>query len=113
LKNLRGFGKNYFTLSAITAYSTAKKLRDREVVYSCGGMVKATPRESEDDPPPDELCLEAELPCAQQIKPCHCNCIFKRRAKLAYGIYQFIPRCPYYCTYFAFRRTGVHPPLFA
>jgi hypothetical protein len=23
----------------------------------------------------------------------------------------YIPRCPYYTTYFAFRRTGVHPPF--
>ncbi len=113
MKNLRGFGKNYFTLSAITAYSTAKKLRDREVVYESRRMLKPAPKESEEDPPPDELCPGAELPCLEQTKPCHCDCIFKRRAKLAYGIYLFIPRCPYYCTYFAFRRTGVHPPAFA
>jgi hypothetical protein len=25
----------------------------------------------------------------------------------------FIPRCPYYTTFYAFRRTGVHPPLFS
>ncbi|QFR49432.1 hypothetical protein FJR48_06705 [Sulfurimonas lithotrophica] len=44
-------------------------------------------------------------------KPCHCDCFFKLKTKIALLINIFIPRCPYYTTYFAFRRTGVHPPL--
>ncbi|MDX1808918.1 MAG: hypothetical protein R3331_05220 [Sulfurospirillaceae bacterium] len=45
------------------------------------------------------------------IKPCHCNCIFRLKIRLILLLNIFIPRCPYYCTYFAFRRTGVHPPF--
>ena len=44
------------------------------------------------------------------IKACHCNCYFKLKTRLALLLNHYIPRCPFYCTYFAFRRTGVHPP---
>ena len=44
------------------------------------------------------------------VKACHCNCYFKLKTKLALLLNHYIPRCPFYCTYFAFRRTGVHPP---
>jgi len=43
-------------------------------------------------------------------RPLHCNCYFKRKTRLALLLNHYIPRCPFYCTYFAFRRTGVHPP---
>lgn len=45
------------------------------------------------------------------IKPCHCNFLFKLKTKIALLINHYIPRCPFYTTYFAFRRTGVHPPF--
>jgi len=45
-----------------------------------------------------------------EIKACHCNCFFKLKTKLTLLLNHYIPRCPFYCTYFAFRRTGVHPP---
>ena len=44
-------------------------------------------------------------------KACHCNLVFLRRTRLILALNHFIPRCPYYCTYFAFRRTGIHPPF--
>ncbi|MCF6244630.1 MAG: hypothetical protein L3J43_06300 [Sulfurovum sp.] len=45
------------------------------------------------------------------IKACHCNCYFKRKTRLALQLNHYIPRCPFYTTFYAFRRTGVHPPL--
>jgi hypothetical protein len=36
----------------------------------------------------------------------------EEKLHLAVTLFKFIPRCPYYDTFFAFRRTGVHPPLF-
>ncbi len=50
------------------------------------------------------------VPLLEQ-KPCLCNCFYKRKARLVLLLNHFIPRCPYYNTYFAFRRTGVHPPF--
>ncbi|HFQ61944.1 MAG TPA: hypothetical protein ENK39_06550 [Epsilonproteobacteria bacterium] len=44
------------------------------------------------------------------IKACHCNCYFKLKTKLALLLNHYIPRCPFYTTFYAFRRTGVHPP---
>jgi len=46
-------------------------------------------------------------------RACHCNKIFLRKTKLILALNHFIPRCAYYNPYFAFRRTGTHPPLFA
>ncbi len=46
-------------------------------------------------------------------KACHCNKIFLRKTRLILMLNHFIPRCPYYCTYFAFRRSGIHPPKFS
>jgi len=44
-------------------------------------------------------------------KPCHCNKFFRLKTRLTLLLNHYIPRCPFYCTYFAFRRTGSHPPL--
>ncbi len=40
-----------------------------------------------------------------------CNCYFNYISNIMLHLHHYIPRCPYYTTYFAFRRTGVHPPL--
>lgn len=64
---LKGFGKKYFTFSAILATSVKKA--------------------------------------------CHCNCVYNLKTKLALISYKYIPRCPFYTSYFAFRRSGVHPPF--
>ena len=53
----------------------------------------------------------ADAPLIKTLKACHCNCYFKLKTRLALLLHHYIPRCPFYCTYFAFRRTGVHPPL--
>ena len=37
--------------------------------------------------------------------------VARKFTKLVVSLFKFIPRCPYYTTCFAFRRTGVHPPL--
>lgn len=103
----RGFGKNYFKLSSILAYSTEVKLHSQiqSIESLIDRVVNKSDRESES--PPDILELTNSL---NSDKPCYCNSIFKLKTLLAIGIYEFIPRCPHYCTYFAFRRTGVHPP---
>ena len=108
---LRGFGKNYFTLSSILAHSVAPTLLAQ--VTSARQLLRLhTDKEPlEDGDPPDEL-LEA-VTVLQPVKPCHCNCYYKRKARLVLLLNHFIPRCPFYTTFYAFRRTGVHPPLFS
>ena len=114
MKLLNGFGKKYFTLSSIQAHSVAPKLH--AIVVSCKNhlnkklLISNEIEEIEESPPNlEELISFSHL---VNSKPCHCDCFFKRRTALAVALFKFIPRCPYYTTYFAFRRTGVHPPLF-
>ncbi len=106
---LRGFGKNYFTLSSILAHAVAHKLQ--ALVTSAQTLLRLNnDREPlEDGDPPEELLEEHSV--LQPIKPCHCNCYYKRKARLVLLLNHFIPRCPFYTTFYAFRRTGVHPPL--
>ena len=92
-------------------YSTAQKISDIEVAAKRVSFNNKSSNEpSEESPPGDELLLEL-LPCLSSNKPCHCDCVFNLKTRLAMNIFKYIPRCPYYTTYFAFRRTGVHPPL--
>lgn len=114
MKLLNGFGKKYFTLCSIQAYSAATKLHS--ITTSCKNHLNtklsiSSQKDEEEESPPN--LLEDILNCyIQTSKPCHCDCVFKRRTALAVSLFKFIPRCPYYCKFFAFRRTGVHPPKF-
>ncbi|QDF27967.1 hypothetical protein [Halarcobacter anaerophilus] len=112
MKHIKGFKKNYFSLAAITIYSAAKKLCDNEARSKKIKQFNQNYLNEEDDeaPPLEEFLLSS---CTFEVcsKPCHCDCFFKLKTKLAISNFKFIPRCPYYTTYFAFRRTGVHPPF--
>ena len=112
---LRGFGKRYFTLASVLAHSVAPGLH--AVTQQCRRRVRTRTSEHEanetDEISPPLSLIESLTTLLHDAKPCHCNCFFKRKARLILMLNHYIPRCPYYCTYFAFRRTGVHPPLFA
>jgi hypothetical protein len=114
LKFLKGFKKSYFSLSAIVAYSTAKTLQDKEVHYKNINYCSHLYNDGEEESPPDEELLLLQTTClVLNNKPCHCDCIFKQKTKLAILNFKFIPRCPFYTTYFAFRRSGIHPPFYS
>ncbi|WP_198305074.1 hypothetical protein [Arcobacter vandammei] len=107
---VKGFGKKYFSLASIQAHSSAVKLH--KTASACKSLIisnlKISNEDKEEAPPLDELLLSV---CTVQTnKPCHCDCFFGRKTALAVKLFKFIPRCPFYCTFFAFRRTGVHPP---
>lgn len=55
--------------------------------------------------------LTAKVSVSLFKKACHCNRFFQKKTLLALSLFHFIPRCSYYTVCFAFRRTGVHPPL--
>lgn len=107
----KGFGKKYFTFASILAHSVQNKMQNL-IIKAQHTLHDSSTRECNEhdelDPPPEELllCLVNNFK-----KPCHCDCFFKRKTQLAVTLFNFIPRCPYYCKFFAFRRTGVHPPL--
>jgi hypothetical protein len=109
MRKPRGFGKNYFKLSAILAYSVTPRLESLVVQATETFSKRYSVDESieEEETPPDFFLTQ---PILQSAKPCYCNKIFKVRIRLILLLNHFIPRCVYYTVCFAFRRTGVHPP---
>lgn len=104
---IKGFGKRYFKLSSIIAYSTAIKLNSQEVVFSLfrsGKIAQLSEMEDEEEDPPNDIFLI-------NTKICNCAKAYCRKVRLTLRLNHFIPRCPYYTTWYAFRRTGVHPPI--
>ncbi len=114
MKSPKGFGKKYFTFASILAHSTMLSIESQvSKVLSLGEKTMKygdDEKEEEQELPPDILLQTVTR--FQTKSSCYCNCLFKLKTKLAIHIFHYIPRCPYYTTYFAFRRTGVHPPLF-
>jgi len=111
MKAPNGFGKNYFTFSSILAYNV-QNIQEAQISFASSLFCKKHYSEGQDleeeDSPPELL----ELNSLVIKKPCHCDCFFHLRTKIALLINLYIPRCPYYTTYFAFRRSGVHPPFY-
>lgn len=111
MKSPRGFGKSYFTFASILAHSVQKTIENQITIAKQTLRYRLSKNEDEvlEEDPPDLLCTLSFI--TNQNKPCHCDCHFRKKTKVAITLFKFIPRCPYYTTYFAFRRTGVHPPL--
>jgi hypothetical protein len=111
VKSPKGFGKSYFTFASVLAHSTEITMQSliTKVDYLLkNSFLKESDELDENDPP-----LEILTPiCITNQRPCHCNHFYTLKTTLSLKINHFIPRCPYYTTYFAFRRTGVHPPQY-
>ena len=105
-----GFGKKYFTFSSVLAHTVFAKLQS-QTARTTSLLNKKTSLECDEIEDEDPPCEIQELLLPLNKKPCHCNCFFNLKTRLALLINLYIPRCPYYTTYFAFRRSGVHPPL--
>ncbi len=110
MRTLNGFGKCYFVLSSILAYSVAPRLRAQTTIFdTLVSFSNVCDLDEEESPPDVEILLANTI--LQENKACHCNCIFRKHIRLILLLNHFIPRCPFYTKYFAFRRTGAHPPL--
>ena len=110
MKSPAGFGKNYFSFAAVLAYSVHRDLNAKvSSIYSFLSDKFLREAKKEDDH--EEPFGTLETTCLINDKPCHCNYFYKIKTRLVTSLYHYIPRCPYYCTYFAFRRSGAHPPL--
>ncbi len=108
MKSPKGFGKVYFTFASILAHSVQNDIRFNIIKTQYLIQSYFSNEEVEEEDP----LLESTPLCDISQKPCHCNYFYKLKTILMLKINHFIPRCPYYTTYFAFRRTGVHPPYF-
>lgn len=111
MKSPKGFGKKYFTFASILAHSIQNKMQNLiiKAEHTLSNKIFKESDELDENDPPNEVltfCIQQNL-----NKPCHCDCFFKLITQLTVTLFKFIPRCLYYCKFFAFRRTGVHPPL--
>lgn len=111
MKSPHGFGKHYFLFASIQAHITQIKLEKILNQYKELLPIKISKEISQDEDSPDiSLVYQTQI---INSKPCHCNSFFNRKTTLMIHLFKFIPRCPYYDTFFAFRRSGVHPPKFS
>ncbi|MCK9371895.1 MAG: hypothetical protein M0P91_01755 [Sulfuricurvum sp.] len=81
MRSPRGFGKNYFTLSAIQAYASAHRLSQnaqRIRLHRENRLQIAEEADAIDDPPPDLLTPIQPLPSQGGL----CNCRFARLSHL-------------------------------
>ncbi len=108
MRRVLGFGKNYFTLAAIQAYSAqAVRLRAERAFLdvSLGVRRFADRADEEEQPPPDTpVCSFSSL----NANPCHCNCFFRRRAWLLLHLSRLRKRPACRCRY---TKTGLAPPF--
>jgi len=110
MKSPHGFGKKYFTFSSMLAHSVEITLQSHANSSKTYLQSKISSEDDElDESPPDEIL---DTLCELNAKPCNCNCYYKLKTQITLLLNHFIPRCPFYTVCFAFRRTGVHPPLF-
>ncbi|MDY0195544.1 MAG: hypothetical protein WC253_01660 [Sulfurovaceae bacterium] len=108
MKSPRGFGKRYFTLASILAYTVFVKLQKSRVQISsiCHAYFSNDLNEEEDPPP------LSQIQCLLLLQnPTLCNCIFTRIAKQALLSAKKRKKCNCRNLYFSFRRSGTHPPL--
>jgi len=79
MKLPRGFGKNYFSLSAITATVNQVTLSADATRTQTFHTPLSFERSEEEIL--EELELEEICPLQLSLKPCHCNCYFKKFTK--------------------------------
>lgn len=102
VKAPKGFGKRYFTLTAIQAYSTTQTQSQRHsALYR--HMTVSTPEQ--DAPLEDEE--SPEIAEELQKHPCHCNCHYGHRTRTRLRLYplQFQDVPPYF-----FANSTISPP---
>ena len=103
----KGFGKNYFTLRAITATTNqvtlganASRVQNFHMLHICSDELEALDEEEE---------LSATLcPLSLSFKPCHCNCNFLRKTR---KILQLCSNQNYFLNYFKSLNNSISPPF--
>ncbi len=101
----KGFGKNYFTLRAITATVNQISLDANRSRVQNFYILNFNSDEKEE-------CEEEELDtlCTQELslKPCHCNCHFKKKTKKTLKLYHTQKQD---INYFKTLNNSISPPL--
>jgi len=114
MRTPKGFGRNYFSLTAIQATVTAVTIHAVQSATQLLSHQFSSEKESEDDPNDPLLIQLSPLTLASESDPrplprsCHCNCYFKRHTRNTFiSLYsKFRPK--YYCKHLV---SGISPPL--
>jgi hypothetical protein len=102
----KGFGKNYFTLRAITATSNQVTLNANASRVQSFHMLNFQSDELEAELEEEELAATL-CPLELSSKPCHCNCYYFRRTKKTLKLYYFQKLNP---NYFKNLNNAISPP---
>ena len=114
MRRPKGFGRNYFQLTAIQATVTAVTIHAITIATQLLSHPLSSTEADEGDPNDPLLSLLSPLTITSepdsrpQLRSCHCNCYFKRKTRNIFiSLYtKFKPR--YYCPH---RVSGISPPL--
>ena len=108
MRRPKGFGKNYFSLSAICAYSSATVLHAQCTALTQSSRNFSFETLEEEDDPLEELELLESSAVTPVTSSCHCNCFFKRRLYILTQLFKFHPQ-----TFFIYLKTrsGISPPI--
>jgi len=108
LRTPKGFGKNYFSLSAICAYSSGVLIQAQCSAFTHASRNLSFESLEEEDDPLEELeALIQESAFKVKSSSCHCNCFFKNRLYTLTQHFKF-----HIQTFFIFfkTRSGISPP---
>ncbi|MEK6659612.1 MAG: hypothetical protein AABY36_08040 [Campylobacterota bacterium] len=107
MKLPKGFGKNYFTLRAITATSNQVSLNANESRVQSFHMLNFSSDELDAELEEEEL---AATLCTLELslKPCHCNCYYFKRTKKTLRLHPFQKLN---LNYFKNLNNAISPPL--
>lgn len=106
MKLPKGFGKNYFTLRAITATSNQVTLNANTSRVQSFHMLNFQSDELEAELEEEEL---AATLCTLSLssKPCHCNCYFFKKTRKTLLLH---PNQNYFFNYFKTLNNAISPP---
>ncbi len=103
----KGFGKNYFTLRAITATVNQISINANASRVQSFHMLNFESSELEAELEEDELLTLCPLQLS--AKPCHCNCYF---LKFTRKILRLFPNQNFFFNYFKTLNNAISPPYF-
>ena len=106
MKLPKGFGKNYFSLTAITATVNQIKMNSIAVLVQSFHMLKFEGSELEAELEEDELLTLCPLQLS--AKPCHCNCYFLKYTR---KILRLFPNQNFFYNYFKSLNNAISPPF--
>ena len=102
----RGFGKNYFTLSAITATVNQASVNTTSSRVRSFHLLSVQGQESESELEEEELLVVCPLQLSK--KPCHCNCYFLKKTRKTLKLF-FNPKL--FFNYFKTLNNSISPPF--